>query len=254
MRQPVIVRPSRASQRVMISECLRAVRGSWQYLRKGHLSQPLVREYFESRTVGVSNFDDVVAVGSAPYDQLLQYTLTSISHRRSSVDTVLDFGCGAGHLLNVLRRTFPGASYVGVDVNTRMINQLSATHGDQKTNFEPNLDRVSEVDVAFLINVLCYVSDLELVDLLADLSQRMAPASSLIVIEPFPSVRWEQRFSGLSLRLRRPDELAGKLQMHGYEQLYTSEVGLATVRSRSVLRFAWAAEYRREGNDGSTNE
>ncbi len=46
------------------------------------------------------------------------------------IRSIVDVGCGPGHLMSVLRRRWPDASIIGMDSSAEMIAQAKATNGD----------------------------------------------------------------------------------------------------------------------------
>jgi len=138
------------------------------------------------------------------------------------VDSALDLACGTGQTLQVLKRTFPAAELVGVDVSGGMLDiargrvgDARLVHSDIGSFVASTTDRF---DLITSIGGLEFVADLP--DVLCDLQSLVRPLGHLIftyepVIEGWEpqAAREESNFgsSGLTLTTLRwePTEVEG---------------------------------------------
>lgn len=78
---------------------------------------------------------------------------------RSFTGTILDFGCGLGDAIPVLRQRFPHAQLLGIDVSERAIEQCRRRYGELAEFRAGNHEDVPAVDVIVASNVLEHLSD-----------------------------------------------------------------------------------------------
>jgi 2-polyprenyl-3-methyl-5-hydroxy-6-metoxy-1,4-benzoquinol methylase len=80
-------------------------------------------------------------------------------------DLVLEIGCGPGDVLAAVARAHPEARFLGVDVDTRMIEHAAAAHAARNVEFQPIDVGETGLDlrarVVFAIDVVHHVHELE---------------------------------------------------------------------------------------------
>lgn len=103
--------------------------------------------------------------------------------------TVLDFGCGPGHLFPHLVRAAPTARYFGVDFSPRSVDELDRTWGHHRQylgssalSFPVTLDR--RFDVVVCCEVIEHLDDVMLDKVSTALSQLLRPGGRLYLTTP----------------------------------------------------------------------
>ena len=85
-----------------------------------------------------------------------------IPYLRISADfsgTILDFGCGLGDAIPVYRRSFPRASFIGMDLSSSAIDLCRRRFGDLATFTQGDHTAVPPVDIIIASNVFEHLSD-----------------------------------------------------------------------------------------------
>jgi trans-aconitate methyltransferase len=67
----------------------------------------------------------------------------------SSIETILDFGCGIGDTAPILREAFPGAAVLGVDDSPACIARAQETLTDEHISFTTMADWVPDASIDF---------------------------------------------------------------------------------------------------------
>jgi trans-aconitate methyltransferase len=119
--------------------------------------------------------------------------------------TVLEIGCGPGALLAEIAGERPELDFLGVDVESRMIEHARKAHAGENVTYElVDLGEESpsfEADFAFSIDLLHHVHDLP--PFLAGVHSVLRPGATWLVIEPnvfHPYIHWSQaRMKGAGL-------------------------------------------------------
>jgi SAM-dependent methyltransferase len=98
---------------------------------------------------------------------------------------VLDYGCGQGRYLNLLRERFPSASLVGSDISRVALDIARRGHPDARYLLMED-ERVPEDDGAFdlilSVEVLEHVADVDLAT--SEVGRLLAPGGVLVVTTP----------------------------------------------------------------------
>jgi trans-aconitate methyltransferase len=101
-------------------------------------------------------------------------------------DLVLELGCGPGDVLATLARARPDVRFLGLDVDERMIDHASASHGSENAAFRLQDVSSSPLEehgrLVFGIDVLHHVHDLG--PFVAAVARGLRPGGVWIVIEP----------------------------------------------------------------------
>lgn len=116
---------------------------------------------------------------------------------------VLDLGCGPGYMVT----SFPGAHYVGVDINRRYIDFANTHYGDHGRFLcteisERNIGEYREFDLVLLFGVLHHLSDRAAARLLSLLGGSLRRGGRLLTLDGYyhPGM---SRIARLLLRLDR---------------------------------------------------
>jgi SAM-dependent methyltransferase len=141
-----------------------------------------------------------------------QHLLGAVRARRSCIERyakptegmrVLDLGCGPGHMVT----SFPGAHYVGVDVNRRYIDFANTHYGDRglfrcTEISEENIREYREFDLVLLLGVLHHLSDRAAAGMLSLLGGSLRSGGRLMTLDGYyhPGM---SRFARLLLRFDR---------------------------------------------------
>jgi SAM-dependent methyltransferase len=138
--------------------------------------------------------------------------------------TVLEIGCGPGSLVAQLASEQPGAEFVGVDADPKMIDHARTHHLRDNLRYELadfTRERPEAVaDFAYSIDVLHHVHDLPL--FLAGIHQSLRAGATWLAIEPnvfHPYIFWSQgrmRRAGLDEDHFRPWVVEPKLRDAGF--------------------------------------
>ncbi|GED96164.1 methyltransferase domain-containing protein [Gordonia crocea] len=62
--------------------------------------------------------------------------ITAVDRGPADVDSIVDLGCGPGHLTHYLRQRWPDATILGVDSSPAMIEQATRTNDDPRVRYE----------------------------------------------------------------------------------------------------------------------
>jgi hypothetical protein len=125
---------------------------------------------------------------------------------------IIDLGCGIGSFISWLEKNgINPRSYLGIDFacdgkvfsdNMQIINQNIFDY------------EISQNNYAILINVVGYLDDNQLNDILIKTRKKNC---KLIIIEPYPHFFWDKHFNGIKLCYRRTERLTDLLYNKGYE-------------------------------------
>jgi SAM-dependent methyltransferase len=98
---------------------------------------------------------------------------------------VLDYGCGEGRYLDIVREQFPSAQLVGSDISHIALEHAARRHPDAAW-VQMEDERVHEADAAFdlivSVEVLEHVADVELAT--RELGRLLAPGGRLVLTTP----------------------------------------------------------------------
>jgi SAM-dependent methyltransferase len=127
----------------------------------------------------------------AGLDELEYYARYKIEHlaratRSRTIESVLDFGCGAGRSLEFLVSEFPQAHVVGYDPSPESI-RVAAQRVPQATLYDDwTLIGQQRFDLAFAANVFHHIARDQLSPWLMRCAEVLAPHGSLFVFEHNP--------------------------------------------------------------------
>jgi SAM-dependent methyltransferase len=156
-----------------------------------------------------------------------------------NASTVVDFGCGHGALLQVLRGSSFRGEYLGVDIDRIAIQALSEQNDDSRSSYA-SPDRIpGRIDLAFVCNVLVYNDDASSIRILESLRRGAGPGCCLLVLEPFPAWYWEFVFDGLRLHPRRPSTLDLLLRRSGWSIHRSATVSLISAFGIGICPIAY---------------
>lgn len=94
--------------------------------------------------------------------------------------TLVDFGCGLGDAIPILRNAFPRAHLVGIDLSSSAIESASARYGHLAEFIQGDDTVLLKADVIIASNVVEHLSDDESV-----LLSLLSKCSRLIVVVPY---------------------------------------------------------------------
>jgi len=105
--------------------------------------------------------------------------------RAQKGERILDVGCGVSSILDEL----PEVSYIGVDHNPDYIDRARARYGNRAEFHlldvnETNLQTFGKFDTVLLLGVLHHLSDVEVTQLMASISNVLETHGSIIAIDP----------------------------------------------------------------------
>ena len=163
----------------------------------------------------------------------------------------MDFGCGAGRLLQEIVKSFPNNQYVGTDLSQEGLKRA-------KTNL-PNIKFVkteggkrlpfltSEFDTILATDVIEHVYDVS--TLLSEWHRILKPDGKIIISTPYfgfikniivDMIGFEKVFdpTGPHIRFFTDQSLKTTLAKHGFKVLQTSHFGRFFPISRGVLMVA----------------
>jgi ubiquinone/menaquinone biosynthesis C-methylase UbiE len=146
-----------------------------------------------------TNFDEF----AHSYDQVLAESLNRFGadvgyyHRykvklvkalaRGPVESVLEYGCGAGANLGLLRDAFPEASISGCDVSSESVRVAAARHpGCRLFDLAAKETPPGPFDLIFISNVLHHVPPGERPTFMAEAARLLAPGGDLFIFEHNP--------------------------------------------------------------------
>lgn len=210
--------------------------------RDGQLSTDIVSAYFERQElVGYEPYSDVVASGSPIYVPILQRSLALAQIERAK--SVLDFGCGRGDLLPLIRNSSSQVHYVGYDQNHLQIKRLQGLVKDA-CEFVSDAP-TAEFDVVCAVNVLCYTNENDLSSFITRLVHAVRPGGRLILADPWPAWYWETKFDGIRLQLRPPNALDDLLSDTHLSCEDLSLASLSRLGTRPLVPIAWSTTWTR---------
>lgn len=132
---------------------------------------------------------------------------------------IIDLGSGNGALYFwLLNNGFNFDKYIGYDFAHKdfLINDTASIINIDITKIEN--DSQPPNSVYFLINVLCYLDKTQI----QEVFNKLKPTSSLIIIEPVPSVFWDAHFNNVKIHYRKRDEVVYFLKEREYSVFSSS--------------------------------
>jgi hypothetical protein len=125
---------------------------------------------------------------------------------------IIDLGCGIGSFIFWLEKNdINPRNYLGLDFayDSKIFSDNKQIINQNFFDFE-----IPHNYYAILINVLCYLDDNQLDDIIAKTRKKNC---KLIIIEPYPHFFWDKHFSGIKLCYRRTEILTDLLHNKGYK-------------------------------------
>jgi SAM-dependent methyltransferase len=164
----------------------------------------------------------------------------------SEAKTVLEVGCGNGHNILGLAKTFPHFKFLGLDYSPAMImaaRKLLQTNSAAHIRFEVsdilrliNTGKLEKFDIVFTDRLLINLKDWSLQkEALTKLASTLAENGLLIIIENFSHCYANQNRLReiVGLNPRRPDEYNNFINEEEFENFATGELGLSKIREDS---------------------
>lgn len=73
--------------------------------------------------------------------------------------TILDFGCATGDAIPILKKAYPNATLIGVDISNSAIETAIQKYGGIATFMQGSYDDIPKVDIIISSNVFEHLSD-----------------------------------------------------------------------------------------------
>lgn len=244
---PIVITLGFAYLPTLGREATRALIGHVSSLRHRNLDLNSVRRYFETRSANNSDqLTDMIASSSIAYQTLLG-SVPLLNHELSCLsdhDTILDWGCGTGSLLEWLRSQGVSSKYLGYEIDNVRVERLSRQHSSADVRFTSDQPK-DLARIAFLINVLPYVNDGELENVVSQCLSNLIPGGALVCVEPWPAWYWENKFDGLRLRLRTQDEIALLFRSLSLTFEVEAHLAVSSIASRRILPISQLSLWRK---------
>lgn len=145
----------------------------------------------------------------------------------------MEYGCGAGANLGLLREAFPRAEVLGCDVSSESVRVAASRHPDCRLfDLAANETPGGPYDLIFISNVLHHVPPAERAAFMAEVARLLAPGGDLFIFEHNPT-------NPLTRRVVRDcplDDDAILLHMEETTRL-AANAGLRLMRKRYALFF-----------------
>lgn len=210
-------------EKLTFSEVLRSLglalvsRARAPFARRSAIASAPVAAFYQSAR-GQEEKYEIVDLSRGSYRRLLDDLDQFAPIFLTSTAKILDLGSGDLHLLHHLERhgALPEA-YWGVDILApskmarRLVNSKYGfeTLDLQEANFSPPF----KPNLVFSSNTLCYLRSPDIV--LARAVSLLEAGGFLVIIEPLPSLFWENYFSGIHLNLRPRGALRPAIERMG---------------------------------------
>ena len=129
------------------------------------------------------------------------YTRRKVEHVAAAVEgtgvaTLLDFGCGIGSTIGLLRRAFPAARLAGTDVSAGSIAEAARRHPGETFHLLDEAftrDHAGTYDLVYIANVFHHVPPALRATVMRQVATLLSPGGRLFFFEhnPFnPLTRW----------------------------------------------------------------
>jgi len=163
-----------------------------------------VRRFYEQARGNEEQYE-IIDLGQGAYRGLLEGLSSDAPPFRARDARVLDLGCGDLHLLHHLCQTSARpARYHGIDIlppsvaSSRLLNEDLTFQSGDLGNLQVNCPFAA--NLAITCNALCYVQHPQ--NILRQAAENLTVGGYAIVIEPIPSLFWENYFNGIHLHFR----------------------------------------------------
>ena len=181
---------------------------------KSYLTKPFAKYKEDAAQIF---FSDINSGKNDPYifdGGNMEYYNGLLFARKSFIDKdIIDLGCGTGSLYHWFKKkNIKINSYIGIDFAIEREN----SHGNIKfikERVESYSCPYNKNNVVFAVNLLCYLSDKQLKQLLTSLKY----ADCIIIIEPVQSLFWDAYFNNVQLFYRNRHKLIKILMSIGFK-------------------------------------
>lgn len=200
---------SKLSSKEPISFLFQAMKDSIKsrFLPDGCLDTEKIRQFFQDASENKNDLD-IFDAEKESYGDILRVLIDGLN-----IVSVVDIGCGNGSLLHFFNRGgIQFERYLGVDLYIGGFSQnvlddrVSFREGDFRNIVYPKSSSV------FMINVLAYINEISTINNFVCESY----PERVFVVEPYPSVIWENRFSEISPKYRSLPEIEEYFHKVGY--------------------------------------
>lgn len=207
------------------------------------------QKYF-SRIYDRSFVDDLIF--DAHSDSYLDKTKFLFQKGQYTYDYIFDCGCGEGNFLKYLEENkVDYENYIGIDfaISERIASNKIRFIKENIVSYNYNL--FNGRTLFFLSNVLCYLSD---EDLMTFLSKIKKDKVTMIIADPIPGVFWDATFAGVKLFYRKLRKVKGILQNQGFKVTGVAKDYAITIGNICLFPMSYAASFVCESNDTSRKE
>ena len=232
----------------LLGEALRSVKGRLIQKEPPTLNRSLVQNYFENAKEDERS-EGMIAAQSPLYEPLIISALQELRTMFNEFDEkhtikILDYGCGTGQLYENINDLFQHFDYIGYDVD-RKLTRKNIIKFSHITNSEivSNLEHTECVNVIFAINLLCYLNEVEVIELFAQCNDLFddRETNALVIIDPMPTWIWETRFSGIELCLRTPQRIKYIAESQGFSSKKTIKAHCTRLFGHNFISYAHCA-------------
>lgn len=210
-----------------------------------------VQEFYEKERFKEER-RSIVDGSSTTYRGFIESTLRKASLAAISGSTIVDLGCGQA-LVSDFARSLDFGKYVGVDALVSDVTRHSLGSANHVTLIESSLLEVSSFAShlkgasVLMSNSLCYVhQDAAAKTLFRELHD--AGVAQLVIVDPHPSLYWENQFSGIRIELRTVDRIAsfcdGRFSFDHHSRLFQFQF-----RNKPIWRVSNGLIFQRDSMD-----
>lgn len=127
--------------------------------------------------------------GSGPEyfaEQRIEFVRQQMQQQRFAPQNVVDFGCGVGNHVPLLRQAFPGCRVTGIDISPVSLRVARQRHPGKDTRFMQPGDFHEQADLVYLNGVLHHVPTDQQDELLGYLANIVRPGGWLVIFDNNP--------------------------------------------------------------------